>query len=138
MSIFSWLRLPRRQRTFGEAGEIAACKFLKRQGYRVVSSRHRNRWGEIDVIAVQGQTLVFVEVKSRRKVGTSRPAEAVDATRQSRLTRAALAFLKAHSLLEYPSRFDIIEVIWPLEAPKPTICHLQNAFSPVGRGQFYH
>lgn len=133
----AWLRLPRRAKPLGERGEIAAAKFLKRLGYRVVTTRLRQRYGEVDIIAVDGQTVVFVEVKTRRLNATTQPAEAVDFARQQRLTRAALAFLKFHGLLEYPSRFDVVEVVWPAEAAEPTIRHIDDAFPAVGRGQMY-
>ncbi|MDZ4658063.1 MAG: YraN family protein [Bythopirellula sp.] len=131
------LRWPRRAKTLGERGEIAAAKFLKRLGYRIVTTRFRQRYGEVDIIAVDGQTVVFVEVKTRRLDLTTQPAEAVDFARQQRLTRAALAFLKFHGLLEYPSRFDVIEVVWPEKALEPQIRHIIDAFPAVGRRQFF-
>jgi putative endonuclease len=124
--------------SFGERGERAAAQFLKRLGYQILFTRHRHPYGEVDLIAVDGQTVVFVEVKSRRNASLGRPAEAVDAVRQARLTRAALAFLKLHGLLEYASRFDVVEVLWPAAQRRPTIQHLPNAFPAVGRGQLYH
>ncbi len=132
------LRLLRRTKPLGERGEIVAARFLKRLGYRVVTTRLRQRYGEIDVIAVDGQTVVFVEVKTRRLDATTQPADAVDVQRQQRLTRAALAFLKYHGLLEHASRFDVIEVVWPSDAKTPTIRHIVDAFPAVGRGQFYN
>jgi len=121
----------------GERGERAAQRFLRRLGYQIVFSSPRQRYGEVDIIAVDGETVVFVEVKTRRDATQGRPAEAVGAERQQRFTRAALAFLKSHGLLEYPSRFDVVEVIWPDEQRRPTIQHLQNAFAAVGRGQLF-
>ena len=132
------LRLPRRAKPLGERGEIVAAKFLGTLGYRVVTTRLRQRYGEVDIIAVDGETVVFVEVKTRRLDATTQPAEAVDFARQQRLTRAALAFLKFHGLLEYPSRFDVVEVVWPTDAQEPTIRHIANAFPAVGRGQMYN
>lgn len=129
--------MSRRALTLGERGEIAAAKFLKRAGYRVVTTRHRQRCGEIDVVALDGETIVFVEVKTRRLDATTQPADAVDVVRQRRLTHAALAFLKFHGLLEYASRFDVVEVVWPAEAKAPTIRHIVDAFPAVGRGQFF-
>ena len=139
----SWWRLDfwlggNKYRTLGERGEEAACGFLRRRGYRVVTTRLRRRYGEIDIIAVQKQTVVFVEVKTRRRNDTTQPAEAVDHRRQQRLTRAALAFLKGHGLLEYPSRFDVIEVLWPADQPQPEIRHVVDAFPAVGQGQMYN
>ena len=137
MSPTAWLRQRLQPLTLGERGERCAARFLRRRGYKVLFTRHREHYGEIDIVAVDGQTVVFVEVKTRRHQEKGRPAEAVDAHRQARLTRAALAFLKSHRLLEYPSRFDIIEVVWPAGQKRPSIQHLQNAFPAVGRNQLY-
>jgi putative endonuclease len=131
------LRWPLRAKPLGERGEMVAARFLKKLGYRIVTARLRQRYGEIDIIAVDGQTVVFVEVKTRRLDLTTQPAEAVDRVRQQRLTRAALAFLKYHNLLEYASRFDIVEIIWPADAKVPEIRHIVDAFPAVGHGQMY-
>ena len=141
MTVRAWLQERIQPLSLGERGERAAARLLRRLGYHVVTTRRRHRYGEIDIIAVDGttddRTVVFVEVKTRRSDQLGRPAEAIDAARQARLTRAALAFLKSHGLLEYASRFDVIEVIWPAEAQRPTIRHIRDAFPAAGRGQFY-
>jgi putative endonuclease len=131
------LLLPLRKKALGERGEMVAARFLKKLGYRIVTTRLRQRYGEIDIIAVDGQTVVFVEVKTRRLDLTTQPAEAVDCVRQQRLTRAGLAFLKYHNLLEYASRFDIVEIIWPADAKVPEIRHIVDAFPAAGHGQMY-
>ncbi len=137
MSVSAWLQRRFQPKTLGERGEIAAARYLKRLGYKIVHRRHRQRYGEVDIIAVDGQTVVFVEVKTRRDAELGRPAEAVDTERQQRQTRAALAFLKSHGLLEYASRFDIVEVVWPANQHRPTVRHIKNAFEPVGQRQMY-
>ena len=137
MPFAQWLAGKFVPRSFGEEGERAAARFLKRLGYKIITTRHRQRYGEVDIIAVDGQTVVFLEVKSRRDASLGRPAEAVDENRQARLTQAALAFLKSHGLLEYASRFDVVEVVWPQDQKRPTITHIRDAFPAVGRGQLY-
>ncbi|MEM8945095.1 MAG: YraN family protein [Planctomycetota bacterium] len=143
MSITAWKRTKRwlsrrlEPKSLGERGEQAAARFLRRIGYKIVFTRHRLRFGEVDIIAVDGQTVVFIEVKTRRDAALGRPAEAVDYQRQQRQTRAALAFLKSHGLLEYASRFDVVEVVWPHEHRRPMIRHLTGAFQPVGKGQMF-
>lgn len=137
MTLRSWLQERIQPLSLGERGERAAARLLRRLGWHLVTTRRRHRYGEVDIIAVDGRTVVFVEVKTRRSEQLGRPAEAIDATRQARLTRAALAFLKSHGLLEYASRFDVIEVIWPTDARQPTIRHIRDAFPAAGRGQFY-
>jgi putative endonuclease len=88
--------------------------------------------GEIDIIAVDGETVVFVEVKSRRTHATGHPAEAVDARKQIQLTRLALQYMRRHNLLDYAWRFDIVAVTWPKDARRPTVEHLPGAFAPCG------
>jgi putative endonuclease len=132
------LRWPFRAKPLGERGEIVAARFLKKRGYRIATTRLRQRYGEIDIIAVDNQTVIFVEVKTRRLDLTTQPAEAVDRVRQQRMTRAALAFLKYHNLLEYASRFDIVEIIWPADAKAPEIRHIIDAFPAAGHGQMYN
>jgi putative endonuclease len=105
---------------------------------RIVETRSRSRYGEVDIVAVDGRTIVFVEVKTRRSQSHGRPADAVDQVRRQRLTRAALAYLKAHGLLEYAARFDVVEVIWPAGQRRPSVVrHYRNAFEAVGHGQFF-
>jgi putative endonuclease len=72
-----------------------------------------------------------------RLAARTRPDEAVDAGKQQRLTRLALAYLKRHDLLECSARFDVVGVTWPAGARRPTIEHFRNAFEAVGRGQLF-
>jgi putative endonuclease len=127
----------RRYQSLGERGERAAERYLRRQGYTIVSRRDRGRLGELDLVAVDGRTVVFIEVKTRRDHHAGHPAEAVGPQKQKRLTRLALAFLKRHELLENAARFDVLAVTWPADARQPTIEHLKNAFDAVGRGQMF-
>jgi putative endonuclease len=121
----------------GERGEAAAKKYLKRLGYKIVAARDRTALGELDLVAVDGRTVVFVEVKTRHSHETGHPVEAVDAAKQARLTRLALAFLKRHDLLDCAARFDVVAITWHDDAVKPEIEHFINAFEAVGRGQFF-
>ena len=127
----------RRPRTLGEQGEAAAARFLKRKGYVIVARGDRGRLGEIDIVAVEKRTLVFVEVKTRRSHDKGHPADAVDDEKQRRLTILALQYLKRHGLLDNtPARFDIVAITWP-HSQKPTITHYVNAFDAVGQGQMF-
>jgi putative endonuclease len=121
-------------RLLGDRGERAAARFLKRKGLRIVVRGYRTRFGEIDLIARDGDTLVFIEVKARRQ---GVPAEAVTLEKQRRITLAALAFLRKHDLLDVRSRFDIVAIVWPDDRGKPLIEHIPNAFEAVGRGQMF-
>ncbi len=111
---------------------------MKRKGYRVVVRRCRSKLGEIDLVAVDGRTVVFVEVKARLDHDSGHPAEAVDRTKQQRLTRLALGFLKRHGLLEQAARFDVVAVTWPNSPRRPAeIEHIENAFEAVGSEGFF-
>jgi putative endonuclease len=123
---------------FGDRGERAAVNFLKQQGFRIVERNYSTPLGEIDIVAVDGTTIVFVEVKTRSSLIAGRPEEAVTNEKQKKLTQMALAYLKKHKLLEHPARFDVVAIVWPDEAREPQeIRHLRNAFEAVGKWQFF-
>jgi putative endonuclease len=122
---------------FGDRGERAAARYLRAKGYRILQTQMRNRFGEIDLIALDGETIVFVEVKTRAGDDHGEPFEAVNAEKQRRLTNAALAYLKRRRLLERRARFDVVSVVWPAGFQKPEIRHFENAFEPSGFGQMY-
>jgi putative endonuclease len=126
------------QRTLGQRGELAAAKYLKRRGYKILATGDRlKHLDELDIVAADGRTVVFVEVKTRTSQMMGHPSEAVDADKQRRLTKLAVTYLKRHRLLDYPARFDVIAIIWPENARKPRIEHLQNAFEAAGKWEFY-
>jgi putative endonuclease len=127
----------RRPVSLGQRGEAEAARFLKRKGYVIVARSDRQRRGEIDLIAVDQQTVVFVEVKTRRSHDAGHPAEAVDDEKQRRLTRLALAYLKHHGLLESPARFDVVAVTWPDDRSRPKVEHFPHAFEAMGRWQLF-
>ncbi len=122
---------------FGLRGERLAERFLRRLGYTIVDRRTRGGLGEIDLVAVDQRTIVFVEVKSRRSHHRGHPAEAVDPRKQRRLTRLALSWLKRHDLLNARARFDVVAVTWPKTERSPTIKHIRNAFEAAGDGQMF-
>jgi len=119
-------------KTLGRRGEDAAARFLRKLGYVIVARGHRDNIGEIDLVAVDKRTVVFIEVKTRTTHDAGHPADAVDDAKQRRLTRLALSYLKRHDLLECAARFDVVAVTWPAGRGKPTIEHFVNAFEPVG------
>jgi len=136
-SLRAWIAARFSKKLLGERGEDVAAKFLKRQGYRILARHVDVRVGELDIVAVDGRTVVFVEVKTRRSHEAGTPADAIDQHKQQRMTRAALAYLKSHGLLEFSSRFDVIAVTWPSGARSPAVEHFCDAFPAVGRGQFF-
>jgi putative endonuclease len=123
-----WMRM------LGEKGERAAARHLRRRGMRIVTRGYHTPWGEIDLVARDGDYLVFVEVKTRRR---GVPAEAVTQEKQRRLTLAALHFLRRHDLLEQRCRFDVVAIVWPDDSRPPQVEHIRDAFEAVGRGQSF-
>lgn len=134
MTLPSWLRALFRPLPLGLRGERYAARVLKRKGYKIVACGTRSQRGELDLVAVDGRTVVFVEVKTRRNASDESPAAAVDLQKQRRIARAALVFLKSHGLLENAARFDVVAIVWPKDSRKPTcIAHFVNAFDlPAG------
>ena len=93
--------------------------------------------GELDLVANDRGTIVFVEVKTRQSHNVGHPAEAVDAAKQRRLTRLAVTFLKRHGLLERPARFDVVAITWPANRSASHSRTLLNAFDAVGQWEFH-
>lgn len=112
----------------GERGERAAAEYLERLGFRIVARQFRCRFGELDLVAVEGERIVFVEVKAREEAVRGRPIEAVDDRKRERMSKAAVYFLKRKRLLGRPARFDVVGVLWPAGAAVPTIEHVRDAF----------
>jgi len=113
------------QRT-GDAAEERALKHLQRKGrHRCLHRNFRARGGEVDLVTLEGEQLVFVEVRARTDTGYGRPEETVGPRKQGRLTRAAQAFLAAHpEHAERMCRFDVVAVDgdglrWIIDAFRP-------------------
>ena len=112
----------------GRIGEAQAESFLKKTGHKIIARNVRVGYDELDLIARQGDTLIFVEVKTRANEDFGRPAAAVNRAKRKKLSRAAMHFLKKHKLRPPYIRFDVVEVI----GDKPEIRHIQNAFTLEG------
>lgn len=122
----------------GFRGERIAAEYLKKKGYRIVEAGHRQRLGEIDLVAVDNHCIVFVEVKTWKSDSDQDPSMAVNRSKQEKLTRAGLIYLKEHRLLESPARFDIVSIVWDGQpASEPRIRHFPHAFEAAGRGQLF-
>lgn len=98
------------RQTLGKWGEDEACRELVRRGYAVLARRYRSRLGEIDIVARDGDTLVFVEVKARSHGRFGGGAAAVTPAKQRRLARMALEFMGRAGLTARPCRFDVVVV----------------------------
>ena len=110
------------KRQLGGRYEERAAGFLEGQGYRIVERNHRNRMGEIDLIARDGDCLVFCEVKYRRSGSRGNPLEAVDARKQYRISRCARYYMMEKRLGDIPCRYDVIGI----EGSRITL--IKNAF----------
>lgn len=111
----------------GKFGEDKACKYLKKKGYKIVERNYHLKFAEIDIIARDEKTYVFVEVKTR-KLGSVIPAcLSVDYTKQQKIMRASCCYLK-NKKIKPLMRFDIIEVYTDEEMKKYEIHHIKNAF----------
>jgi putative endonuclease len=122
----AWVAALRVQLPLGRRGERAAEKHLKRHGYRIVARNFRAAGAEIDLVALDGDTLVFVEVKTRRSRSAGGPEEAVDERKQTRMRRAAEAFAVRYRAGEIEMRFDIVAV--DASGKRLEIELLRNAF----------
>jgi putative endonuclease len=132
-----YARRPWWRRWFGTRSERAAARFLRRAGFRILARNYTCPLGELDLIAVEGRCLVFVEVRSTGTEDCARPAESVNDGKQRRLTDLALYYLSKHGLLGRPARFDVLAVSWPPGRREPQIVHHRQAFEAVGRFQTY-
>jgi putative endonuclease len=99
-----------RRQQLGESGEDLAVEELERRGYAILARRYRTRHGEIDVVARDGETTVFVEVKARTTLEFGGAAEAVTPWKQRRLVTMATDYLARHRLSDRPCRFDVVAV----------------------------
>lgn len=111
----------------GASGEDLACELLERRGLRVVARNFRTRAGEIDIVAREGETTVFVEVKERHGAGHGAGFEAVTIAKQRRLVSAARVYAARHGLSETPLRFDVVSIDHVGSGP-PRMRHERGAF----------
>jgi putative endonuclease len=94
----------------GRRGEEIAASYLKKAGYHIRERNYRCPFGEIDIIALDGNEVVFVEVKGRKSDDFGEPEAAVDARKQAKLSRAALNYINEHDLNDHNARFDVVAV----------------------------
>lgn len=119
------------RRTLGTLGEEIASRHLRARGYRIIDRNFRTRWGELDIVAANGRTLIFCEVKTRRATRTWRdPLESVDARKRVRLRRMAGQWLAQSSPGQRLPicRFDAIGITLDGEGQLLRLDHLEGAF----------
>ena len=109
----------------GSSGEKKAVQYLKSNGFIILETNFSTDIGEIDIIAASGDTLVFIEVKTRKTIAFGFPSEAVDYRKQNKISMVASQYIKKRMMYGVKIRFDVIEII--LDEIK--INHYENAFN---------
>ncbi|MDF1578129.1 MAG: YraN family protein [Desulfurivibrionaceae bacterium] len=117
--------------TLGRRGEELARRFLQKGGYRILETNYRGLLGEIDLVAREGDCLVFVEVKTRSTAAYGHPFESINPRKQYQLSKVAGEYLAAHGGAEQFCRFDAVSVL--LAGGEPRIELVKNAFEIDGR-----
>jgi putative endonuclease len=122
---------PKGRDTLGDRGENVAARYLRNQGFRILTRNFRCPLGEIDIVARDGRTLVFCEVKTRSYdddtgVGIT-PEDQVNTTKRHQISKAARYYLSRYGTVPPPARFDVVAVVWPNNAD-PMIRHTTSAF----------
>ncbi len=112
----------------GRAGEVFACNYLKNKGITIIARNYRNRLGEIDIIARDGEYLCFVEVKTRTGSSAGFPAESVNKAKQRKISQTACGYLKQHGLKNVNCRFDVVCVMLNQELELEDLEFIENAF----------
>jgi len=121
--------MPSARDELGRRGEDEAARHLQSLGYRILGRRERVLRGDIDIVALDGRTVVFVEVRSRSDTSHGHPAETVGPTKQRRIAELAAAYIRRHRLQDQSVRIDVVAVTFRAEPrARPVVEHYQNAF----------
>ena len=115
-----------KQQKFGEKGESLAAWYLKKNGYKIIEQNYRTQLGEIDIIAKEKKTIVFVEVKARRSMRFGNPKWAVTPKKQRKISMVALYYLKTTNQTSAKARFDVVAITSNRDQPQIEI--VKNAF----------
>jgi putative endonuclease len=118
------------RQNLGKSGEDLAVRELEARGYAILARRYRTKHGEIDIVARDGGTIVFVEVKARVNAEFGTAAEAVTPRKQRRLAAMAIDYIARHHIVDTPCRFDVV-AIDDAESVEQRIVLYQNAFDSV-------
>ncbi|OGQ65929.1 MAG: YraN family protein [Deltaproteobacteria bacterium RIFCSPLOWO2_12_FULL_42_16] len=110
----------------GKRGETLAISFLKKNGYRIIESNFRCRYGEIDIVAQDGKTVAFIEVKTKTSNRFGSPTQAVDSRKQRQVSKTALAYISQKRLTNYSARFDVVGI--NIKGSNSEIELIKNAF----------
>jgi putative endonuclease len=114
------------KQSLGSDGEALAAEFLRKKGYRIIAKNYKTAIGEIDIVAQDGDTIVFLEVKTRTNEAFGYPFEAVNDRKRRKIRNVALLFLKKMKE-EVPARFDVLSISSAGDGKKE-ITHIKDAF----------
>jgi len=112
--------------SIGKAGEIHACKYLLKNGYRILEKNYRCRIGEIDIVAQKEGTIHFIEVKTRRSINYGMPVESIDARKCRRIEKIAEFYLEEKNIYDTELSFDAITLL--LKDGRAVLNHIKNIF----------
>ena len=121
--------MDRSRLNIAETGEALAVAHLKARGYEILARNYRAVRGEIDLVAQDGDCIVFVEVKTRRSLKFGLPQAAVTTHKQRQISKVALAYLQTHNLFDAPCRFDVIAIHLSPQLEVLKLEQIENAFA---------
>jgi len=119
--------IEKNKRDFGKEGEEIAAQYLLEKGFEIIKRNYQFSHGEIDIVAMDGDTLVFVEVKTRKTLEYGEPEYAINKKKIQQLKKMAELYLFDKQIEEADCRFDVIAIILGSEN-NPQITHYENAF----------
>ncbi len=115
------------KQNIGQLGEDIAIKYLEKHGYKILDRNYRKPWGEIDIIAQQGQELVFIEVKTQNQKFEWRPEENITFHKKHQLSRIVTTYLKANKIPEDQNwRVDVLAITLDFKTKNASVEHIQN------------
>ena len=120
------IRMQNNRQQFGKKSENLAAWYLEKNGYKIIEQNYRTALGEIDIIAKEKKTIVFVEVKSRQSIRYGNPKWAVTPKKQRKISMVALQYLKSIRQTDARARFDVVAITSNRDEPQIEI--VKNAF----------
>jgi len=121
------------RKKLGNRGEKIAGNFLRKQGYQIIEKNYHSRLGEIDIVAREDESIVFVEVKTRRSTDFGLPEEALSYDKRRRLSKLALGYLAHRRIKDTNCRFDVVSILMDNKKVRKVkhIELIKNAFPAV-------
>ena len=112
----------------GRFGEMLACEYLIRRGYKIIDKNYRTRGGEVDIVAKKDETIVFVEVKTRKNGNFGAPEEAIDEHKQLKICQTVECYLQSNNILDKEFRLDSIAIVLDVGGKKAKLRHKKDIY----------